>query len=174
MQNQLKQILFDEATLQQRVRGLAAEVESAYQGQPLTALILSNGALFFAADLLRRINLPLHLDMIGVSSYSGTDSRGQVDFRYPPKLPLHKHHVLIVDDILDTGRTLEGVIAFCRDAGALSVRCCVLLDKPSRRIAPIQADFIGFSIDDLFVVGYGLDLNEKFRNLPCIGIPDLG
>jgi len=131
---------------------------------------LLTGTLIFLADLIRRLSLPLRLDCIGVSSYgNGTESRDLV-FTKELRLDVRGRDVLVVDDILDTGRTLTQVLARLARLHPRRVRTCVLLNKPARRMEPVQADYVGFTIPDFFVVGYGLDFAERFRNLPFVGV----
>ena len=170
MHNDLRMILITEAQIARRVIEVAEEVTDTYRDKPLTVICLSNGAIVFAADLIRRIPIPLQLDTISVSSYRGTESTGEVHMDKGLKLCVKERHVLVVDDILDTGQTLSKVREEILKSSPLSVKTCVLLDKPARRQMDIEADFSGFDIDDHFVVGYGLDYNEAYRNLPCIGI----
>ena len=123
------------------------------------------------ADLVRQVELPLHLDFMSASSYgAGTVSSGQVDIRLDLQEDIAGRDVLLVEDILDTGNTLSKLVAELQARGPASLKLCVLLDKPDRRTKPIQADYVGFTIPDAFVVGYGLDYNEKYRNLPYVGI----
>lgn len=171
MHDSIQRILLDEATILQRLNTLAAEITDDYRGLDLTVIALLNGSLIFGADLLRRIPLPLQIDGLGISSYEGTESTGQVKFRQTPVAQLQGRHVLLIDDILDTGLTLSTVRDhLVETSGALSVKTCVLLQKDVPRAHWIEADYVGFDIPNEFVVGYGLDYNEKYRNLPYIGI----
>ncbi len=130
-----------------------------------------NGSLIFMADLLRRIPLPLKLDCLRVASYhGGTRSAGEVVFRQIMLPDVAGRHILILDDILDSGLTLNAIRRKLEEAKPLSVRVCVLLEKKIERSAPIEAHYVGFEIGDEFVVGYGLDYMERYRNLPCIGV----
>jgi hypoxanthine phosphoribosyltransferase len=131
---------------------------------------LLNGTVLFLADLIRHLSLPLRLDFIGVSSYrEGTVSRDLV-FTKELRLEVRGRDILLVDDILDTGRTLASVIGRLQQLQPRAIKSCVLLNKASRRVEPIEADYVGFEIPDLFVVGYGLDYAERYRNLPFIGV----
>lgn len=170
MKNYLKKTLILEEKIKTRVKELAETIAKDYTGEPLSVIGLSNGALIFVADLIRGINIPLHLDSLMASSYSGVESTGKIDIVSGMKLPVKNRHVLIVDDILDTGRTITKVIKLVEKGSPLSIKTCVFLDKPSRRVVDYKADYIGFEIEDAFVVGYGLDCNEAFRNLPYIAI----
>ncbi|MCM8527979.1 MAG: hypoxanthine phosphoribosyltransferase [Lentisphaeraceae bacterium] len=170
MHRDIKEVVVSEEDIAQRVKELAAEITRDFTGKPLTVICLSNGAIIFAADLIRHIPIPIQLDSISVSSYRGTESTGSVKLEKGLKLCVKNRHVIIVDDILDTGRTLKKVVNEVAKAQPEKIYNCVLLNKPSRRVADIEADYCGFDIEDHFVVGYGLDFNEAYRNLPYIGI----
>ncbi len=170
MTNSLSEILIDREAIQSRVQELGAEITSRFQGTPLCIVPLLDGGMIFAADLIREINLPLTLLPLKVSSYGdGTTSSGTVMLPWGIPESVRGKDLLIVDDILDTGRTLQTLTQQLLEAGALSVHTCVLLRKEYAKELP--ADFIGFDIPDKFVVGYGLDLAGLYRNLPCVGIP---
>jgi hypoxanthine phosphoribosyltransferase len=131
---------------------------------------LLNGTVMFLADLIRHLNMPLRLDFIGVSSYRiGTES-GELVFTKELRLDVRGRDLLLVDDILDTGKTMSRVLAKIRPLKPRRIKVCVLLDKPSRRVEKIKADYVGFEIPDHFVVGYGLDFAERYRNLPFVGV----
>jgi hypoxanthine phosphoribosyltransferase len=164
-------ILLSEAQIQSRITALAAEIEANESTHPdLTLLVLLHGSLLFAADLMRALSLPLYLESFRVASYhGGTTSSGEVAMDPRSLAALRGRHVLVVDDILDTGRTLSAVTRALReDAGAASVTSCVLLDKRIARAVEFEADYVGFPIGDAFVVGYGLDFEGRYRNLPFI------
>jgi hypoxanthine phosphoribosyltransferase len=161
--------LISERRIRGRVAELGREVSSCYGKKHLTVIFISSGALVFAADLIRNIALPIHIDSISASSYRGTRSSGMIKTSTALKVDIRNRHVLIVDDILDTGRTLAEVTSGIGKYHPKDIRTCVLLDKPSRRAVPFTADFVGFEIPDVFAVGYGLDYNEYYRNLPFIG-----
>ena len=168
----IERILFHEQTILSRLDVLAQEITEVYRDQELTVIAVLNGSLIFAADLLRRLPLPLKLDCISVSSYhGGTESSGVVTFDQLSTPDITGRHVLIVDDILDSGRTLHAICArLRREAQPRSVRVCVLLRKRRPRAEDLEADFVGFDIDDEFVIGYGLDYQERYRNLPFVGV----
>ena len=170
MHNDLKSVLVTESQIANRVVDIAEEITEFYRGKLLTVICLSNGAIVFAADLIRRIPIPMQLDSISVSSYRGTESTGEIQMDKGLKLCVKERDVLIVDDILDTGLTLSRVKEEVLRSSPKSLQTCVLLNKPARRRLEIEPDFSGFEIEDHFVVGYGLDYNEAYRNLPCIGI----
>ncbi len=170
MKNDIERVLITEEQICAKVAEMAEEIVKTYNGEPLTVVALSNGALIFAADLIRQLPMRLQFDNLMVSSYNGTESTGNIKILSDLKLPVENRHVLIVDDILDTGRTLKAVKDNLLLRDAIDIKTCVLLDKPSRRVKDISPDFSGFSIDDEFVVGYGLDYDEMYRNLPYIGV----
>ncbi len=163
-------VLISEERLQRRIRQLARTISADFADRDLAVISLLNGTVLFLADLIRRLSLPLRLDFIGVSSYGhGTESRELV-FTKELRLEVRGRDVLLVDDILDTGRTLSAVLARVRQLQPHAIKICVLLDKAARRLEPIHADYVGFDIPDLFVVGYGLDFAERYRNLPFLGV----
>jgi hypoxanthine phosphoribosyltransferase len=172
MHENLEKVLFHEVEINQRLDGLAAEITADYQGKELTVLAILNGSLIFMADLLRRIPLPLLLDCLRVRSYFGDmESSGRVEFDRGQLPELKRRHVLLLDDILDTGRTLFAIKRRIEEeAQPQSVRSCVLLRKRKPRAERVDADYVGFDIADEFVVGYGLDYQERYRNLPLIGV----
>jgi hypoxanthine phosphoribosyltransferase len=153
-----------------RVGELGGELAKDYKNKDLSIVALSNGAVVFTADLIRKIDIPLRLDVISVHSYVGQKSSGKISLNSTLRLDVSGRHVLLVDDILDTGRTVLKVIEHLKTHNPKEVKVCVLLDKPSRRVADVKSDYAGFEIPDKFVVGYGLDYNEHYRNLPYIGI----
>ena len=172
MKNDLEKILFHEQTILKRLDTMAAQITEDYRGQKLTVIAVLKGGLIFAADLLRRIPLPLKLNCIGASSYhGGTESTGNVIFDSATMPDVQGRHVLIVDDILDTGRTLEAIGNKLRiESKPASLKICVLLRKHKECKRNVEADYTGFDIENEFVVGYGLDYQENYRNLPCIGV----
>lgn len=172
MLNDIERTLFHEETIFRRLDELGAQITRDYDGRELTVIAVLNGSILFVADLMRRIQLPLRLDCIRVSSYhGGTESSGTVTFAHTSLPDVAGRHVLILDDILDTGRTLHAIRRrLNEEAGALSVRICVLLRKAKMRAEELDADYAGFDIGDEFVVGYGLDYMEQYRNLPFIGV----
>ena len=165
--------LIDQERLKSRVTEMGAEITKRYADRHLTVIAVSNGAILFVADLVRGIDLPMQLDSITAYSYSGTESSGEVKVFSDLKLDIEGRHVMVVDDILDTGRTLTKIVDFLKTLNPARVETCVLLDKPSRRVVDIKADHVGFEVPDLFVVGYGLDYNEYYRNLPYVAVIEL-
>ena len=167
----VEKILFTEEELQKRVAELGAQITADYAGKtPVLASVL-RGSYIFMADLTRQIKLPLTVDFMAVSSYgSGTASSGQVEIRKDLSDSIEGRDLLIVEDILDSGNTLYYLRRILNARHPASIKLCTLLDKPERRTKPIEADYKGFTIPDAFVVGYGLDYDERYRNLPYIGI----
>lgn len=168
--SEMKCVLFDERTIRRRVKQLARTIEQEYRGKDLVVVSLLNGTVMFLADLVRYLNLPLRLDFIGVSSYGHGTKSGELVFTKELKLDVQGRDVLLVDDILDTGKTLARVTAKLQKLKPRSLKLCVLLNKAARRSEPVTADYVGFEIPDEFVVGYGLDFAERYRNLPYIGV----
>ena len=182
MQADLERVLFDEATILERLDELAAQISKDYSQKELTVIAVLNGSLMFMADLLRRIPLPLKLDCLSVASYHGrAQASGEVIFKLATgrvrpfggqiDLPdVQDRHILILDDILDSGNTLAAIREKLEVARPRTVKVCVLLSKKKQRARKVDADYVGFEIEDKFVVGYGLDYGERYRNLPCIGV----
>ena len=172
MQKDIERTLFHEQTILQRLDSLGDQITRHYEGKELTVIAVLNGSIMFMADLLRRVQLPLRLDCLSVSSYhGGTESSGVVTFDQTSLPDVSGRHVLVLDDILDTGRTLHAICGRLRaEASPASIRVCVLLRKMKARAEEFEPDYIGFDIGDEFVVGYGLDYQERYRNLPYIGV----
>ncbi|AHF93014.1 hypoxanthine phosphoribosyltransferase [Opitutaceae bacterium TAV5] len=171
MHADLESVLVPESEIKKRLRKLGAEICALYGDEEITVVALINGAIFFTADLLRHIPNPVRLDCVRISSYRNeTRSLGKPRILGNLSLDIANRHVLLIDDILDTGKTLSVVANMIRKLEPASVRTCVLLDKRGRREVEFEADFVGFQIPDKFVVGYGLDFAERYRNLPCIGV----
>ncbi len=167
----LDHVLVSAFAIRRRIATLGTQLNTDYADKDMMVVAIVNGALIFAADLLRQLRSPLRLDCLRASSYhTGTKAVGEPRIVDQMKLDVSGQHVLLVDDILDTGKTLAAVAGLVKSKGAASVRTCVLLDKKARRAVPFEADYVGFEIPDEFVVGYGLDFNERYRNLPCIGV----
>ena len=167
---ELTEVLLTEERIARRVKTLARQINRDFTGRDLVIISLLNGTVMFLADLIRHLSLPLRLDFIGVSSYgSGTES-GALVFTKELRLDVRGRDVLLVDDILDTGKTLTKVLAKLRPLGPRRIKVCVLLEKKARRTESVRADYVGFEIPDKFVVGYGLDFAERYRHLPFLGV----
>jgi hypoxanthine phosphoribosyltransferase len=167
----IETVLITAQAIERRVAELGTELKRVYGNEELTFISIMNGAILFTADLLRQIDNPVRLDCIRISSYgNSTESHGTPKLVHSLMLDVTGRHVLLVDDILDTGKTLSLVAGMIRGLQPASIRVCVLLDKAGRRQVPFEADFVGFKIPDKFVVGYGLDYAERYRNLPSIGV----
>lgn len=170
MTSKIEKILLDQQTIQKRVAELAAAITRDYEGKEFTILALMKGSVVFLADLLRLIPIPLKLEVLPVSSYHGAVSSGVVSFQSIALPDIQDRHVLLIDDILDSGRTLKRLMAYLLEKNPASLRSCVLLHKHTKTTEDIKADYVGFEIPDAFVVGYGLDYEEYYRNFPDIRI----
>jgi hypoxanthine phosphoribosyltransferase len=166
------EILITEAQIAAKVDELGARLSAEYAGRPVTLVSVLKGSLPFMADLMRAITIPVTIDLMEVSSYGGTatESSGLVRILKDLSSPIEGRDVLIVEDIIDTGLTLNYLLRYLRGKNPASLRICALLDKPARRLVEIDIDYRGFTIPDQFVVGYGLDYGERYRNLPFIGV----
>jgi hypoxanthine phosphoribosyltransferase len=171
MRDEIRAVLFRESTIMSRLDEMASQISSDYAGKDLSVVAVLNGSLMFGADLLRRLEMPLRLDCLSVSSYHGASTTGVVKFNQLHLPDVHGRHVLIVDDILDSGHTLHAIRdKLQNETSPLSIKICVLLRKDVPRQRELEADYVGFDIANEFVVGYGLDYMERFRNLPYIGV----
>ena len=169
--NSRLEVLIPADVLQARIREMGIEITRDYAGRKPLLICVLKGAMVFMADLMRAIDLPLNIDFIAVSSYgSGTRSTGEVRIVKDLDHPLEGHDVIFVEDILDTGLTLSYLLETFRARGVASVKIAALLNKPERRKVEVELDYKGFDIPDKFVVGYGLDYDERYRNLPYIGV----
>lgn len=169
--HRIDQILIDTDELHRRVRELGREITHAFSGTEALVLVgILRGALYFLADLSRAIDLPVRIDLISVTSYTGTESSGTVTLLKDLDEEIQGKDVLIVEDIVDTGRTLRTLLDHLQGRHPRSLGVCALLDKPDRRIIPVPVDYVGFTIPDHFVVGYGLDYDQSYRNLPHIAL----
>jgi hypoxanthine phosphoribosyltransferase len=168
--SELEFVLITQQQIARRVRALSTEVARDFAGREFVVVSLLNGTVMFLADLVRHLELPLRLDFIGVSSYGAGTESGDLVFTKELRLDVRGRDVLVVDDILDTGRTLKRVLAKLRALQPRRLKVCVLLDKKARRVERVKADYVGFPIPDYFVVGYGLDFAERYRNLPFVGV----
>jgi hypoxanthine phosphoribosyltransferase len=166
----LSEPLFHARQIQARVHELGQAINSAYADRDLVVITVLKGSVVFAADLLRTLRRPVELEFIRAKSYAGASSTRVPIFTWDPESSLRGRHLLLVEDILDTGRTAHAILARLQGQQPASLAICTLLDKPSRRQVTVEADFVGFTIDDHFVVGYGMDYEERYRELPDIRV----
>jgi len=167
----VQEVLLTEDKIQARVAELGAQLNADYAGLEPVLISVLKGSIVFLADLVRSMELPLSIDIMEVSSYgAATETSGQVRILKDLSNPIEGRHVIVVEDIIDTGLTLNYLLRYLREKGPASLRICCLLDKPARRLTEIPIDYVGFTIPDRFVVGYGLDYGERYRNLPYVGV----
>jgi hypoxanthine phosphoribosyltransferase len=167
----VQEVLLTEDQIQARVSELGAQLNGDYAGLEPVLISVLKGSIVFLADLVRGMELPLSIDIMEVSSYgAATETSGQVRILKDLSNPIEGRHVIVVEDIIDTGLTLNYLLRYLREKGPASLRICCLLDKPARRLTEIPIDYVGFTIPDRFVVGYGLDYGERYRNLPYVGV----
>ena len=167
----VEEILLSDSQIQARVVELGGELSRDYDGRDPVLVSVLKGSIVFLADLVRAMQISLSVDLMEVSSYgASTESSGQVRILKDLSRPIEGREVLVVEDIIDTGLTLNYLLRYLREKGPASLRICCLLDKPARRLTDIDIDYRGFTIPDRFVVGYGLDFDERYRNLPYIGV----
>lgn len=170
MNHKIKELLSEEK-VDDRIRQLGEQISKDYEGEEIFLICTLKGASFFACELAKRINLPLTLDFIAVASYGdGTQSSGEVRMIKDLDESIEGKNVIVIEDIVDTGRTLSYLMEILQKRNPKTLKLCSLLDKPERRVVDIKADYTGFQVPDLFVVGYGLDYAQKYRNLPYIGV----
>src|SRR5512137_442729 len=167
---EVERILITDKAIARRIRAMSRDIARDYAGREMVIVSLLNGTVMFLADLIRNLSLPLRLDFIGVSSYGAGTESGELVFTKELRLSVRGRDVLLVDDILDTGKTLCRVLGKLRALKPRRIKTCVLLNKAARRVEAVEADYVGFEIPDLFVVGYGLDFAERYRNLPFVGV----
>lgn len=166
-----QQILFSEETLNKRIADMAVQISKDYAGKELVLVCVLKGAVFFTAELAKRLTIPATVDFIQASSYgSRTSSSGKVRLKKDIDTDIKDKSVLLVEDIVDTGITASSIIGQLKGKKPLELKLCALLDKKSRRTADVRIDYLGFDVPDKFIVGYGLDFNDKFRNLPYISV----
>ena len=171
LEHDIDHVLFSEEQLKTRVAEIAAQIDKDYEGKEPLLISILRGSFVFMADLVRQIHVHCTVDFMAVSSYgSGTVSSGQVKIVKDLSEPIEGKDILVVEDILDSGNTLSYLLKLLEARHPASIRLCTLLDKPERRTKPVAVQYSGFSIPDEFVVGYGLDYDEKYRNLPYIGV----
>ena len=165
-------VLIDEKTVDEKINEIGKVISQEYEGRQVHMICVLKGGVFFMTELAKRVSVPVSMDFMAVSSYKGTKSSGSIQILKDLDEDIAGKDVLIVEDIVDTGRTLKTLTELLIHRGAKSVKICTLLDKPETRIADIQADYSCFTVPDKFVVGYGLDYEQKYRNLPYIGVID--
>ena len=172
MENDIQEILLSEEQIRQRIAELGEELTREYAGKNPVVVGVLKGVVVFYADMIRQIRTQCQMDFMWISSYAGTGSTGKMDVKRDVSCDLTGRHVLILEDIFDTGRSLEFTYNHLKSKGAASVKICTLLDKPGGRLPDVdlKADYVGFTIPNAFVVGYGLDYNEHYRNLPYVGV----
>ena len=164
-------ILISEAQLSERVKELGRRIEADYEGRPLTIVAVLTGSIILLADLIRQIRIPLRVALLQASSYQGKATEpGVLTINEGFAIDVAGRHVLLLDDILDTGQTLAALVDRIRDKGALSVKTAVLLRKIGRQVVPFEPDYCGFEIPNLFVIGYGLDFDDEYRHLPHVAV----
>ena len=162
-------ILFTQEQIWRRAEELGQRISEDYAGEKVVLIGTLKGAIPFMADLMKNISMDIEIDFVAASSYgSGTESSGEVILKHDITLDLEGKHVILVEDIIDTGNTIKAWKAYLQKRGPKSVSICTLLDKPARRVVDVKGDYIGFVVEDLFIVGYGLDYDQKYRNLPYI------
>ena len=167
-------VLLSEEEVDKKIEEIGARISKDYQGKAVHMICILKGGIFFTCELAKRISVPVSMDFMSVSSYGAdTKSSGVVKIIKDLDEPLDGKDVLIVEDIIDSGRTLSYLIKKFKKRNPKSVRLCTLLDKPERRVTDVKVDYVGFNIPDKFVVGYGLDYNQKYRNLPYIGVVEV-
>ena len=166
----VEKVLISEEEIVSRCKELGAQISKDYEGKDPIVIGLLKGSVPFMAELIKNITIDCEMEFMAVSSYSGVESMGDVKIVKDLDRSIKGENVLIVEDIVDTGKTLEKVKELLYSKGAKTVKVVSLLDKPSRRIVDIEAEYVGFSIPDAFVIGFGLDFNQKYRNLPFVGV----
>lgn len=171
MHKDVERILVSEQEISQLTKRIAGEINADLNGEPLLVIVILKGSTPFAMDLIKQLDMPVELDFMQVSSYGkSTASSGFINLKKDVEQDITGKNVLIVEDIIDSGNTLNKIKELFRHRNAKSVRICTLLDKPSRRVVDVKVDYVGSEIPDEFVIGYGLDYNEQYRNFPYIGV----
>ena len=167
-------VLVPQEKLEQRIREMAAQISKDYEGESLHLVCILRGSIFFTCELAKYITVPVTIDFMSVSSYGdGTESSGRIKIMKDLDDVIQGKNVLVIEDIIDSGRTLSHLMSFLKVREPKSLKLCTLLDKPDRRVVSVDVDYVGMEIPDLFVVGYGLDYAQKYRNLPYIGVVEL-
>ena len=168
-------VMLPEEKVNQRIAELGEEISKEFAGEPVHLICILKGSVFFTCELAKRITVPVTMDFMTVSSYgSGTTSSGNVKIKKDLDEDIVGKNVVVIEDIIDTGRTLACLLEIFKERNPKKLKLCTLLDKPDRRIADVSVDYTGFVIPDEFVVGYGLDYDQRYRNLPYVGVLDLG
>ncbi len=170
MYNNFEKVLISEETLQVKVKELALKLSEDYKGKNPLFICILKGSIFFTTDLLRYLTIPCHIEFMAVSSYQSGTTSGEVRLVKDLNVPIQNRHVIIVEDIIDSGNTLSYLKRLLEQRNPASIKLCTLLDKPERRKVNLEADYVGFTIPDEFVVGYGLDYAEDYRQIPEICI----
>ena len=165
-------VLISEKELHKRIKELAKQIYEDYKGEELTFICILKGSIFFTVDLSKEMPCDINFEFIRVSSYHGQNSTGVIEMKVELQGDIKGKDVIIIEDIIDTGRTLSYLMEYLRSKGPKSLKICSLLDKKERRVCKMDADYVGFDIPDKFVLGYGLDVDDKYRNLPYIGYFD--
>lgn len=167
-------VLINEQDVNAKIKEIAEQISKDYEGKEITLICILKGSVFFVCELAKRITVPVTLDFMSVSSYgSGTESSGRVKIVKDLDESIEGRDILIVEDIIDSGRTLSHLMTLLSARKPNSIKLCTLLDKPDRRVVPVDVDYTCFEIPDEFVVGYGLDYDQKYRNLPYVGVVEL-
>ncbi len=161
-------VLIDEKTLKQRIKDIAKEMEKDYKNKEINLICILKGSIFFTCELAKNINKNVKIDFLRIASYDGTDSN-KIKLVADLLPSIKDKDIIVIEDIIDTGKTLNYLIPYLKKSNPSSIKVCTLLDKPSRRIVDFKADYVGFELEDKFIVGYGLDYNQNYRNLPFIG-----
>lgn len=170
-EQKIGKVLYSQTDITKRAKEIAAQINKDYDGEDLILLCTLKGSVLWFADILKNITVDTKIDFVSASSYGASKtSSGVVKIKFDPEINMYNSHVIVVEDIVDTGNTLKYLLAKLEERGPKSVKVCTMLNKESRRTADFHADYVGFEIDDLFVIGYGLDFDQRYRNLPYIGV----
>ncbi len=169
MADKIGKVLFTQEEILKRAKEIAEEIDKDYAGEEVILLCTLKGSLLWVADVMKNLTVNTKLDFISASSYGASKtSSGVVKIKFDPEINMYNSNILVIEDIVDTGNTLKYVIAKLKERGPKSIKVCTMLNKQARRTADLEADYVGFEIPDLFVIGYGLDFDQKYRNLPYI------
>lgn len=167
-------VLISEEEINNRIREIASQINEEYAGKTVTLICILKGSVFFTCELAKRLDIPVRLDFMSVSSYgSGTTSSGRVRIVKDLDESVEDKDIIVIEDIIDSGNTLSYLLKLLKSRGPRSIKLCTLLDKPDRRVVDVKVDYTCFDIPDEFVVGYGLDYDQKYRNLPYVGVVEL-